>query len=169
MAKKIFLLGIIFLFKNILWAEDVSKEDFEKLQIVYAMYDEFKDEFKSVETIAADELKKIKTKITFVDVREKAEQAISMIPNAISKDEFEKNKDKYKDSLIVTYCTIGYRSGVYAEKISKEGFNVRNLKGSLLAWLLSGESIQKNGKETLTVHVYGKKWNILPTKYKAIW
>lgn len=169
MAKKIFLLIIFLIFTVFIYAEDITKEDQEKLKKVYTMYDEFKDEFKSIETIAAEELKKINSKVTIIDVREKVEQEVSMIPHAITKEEFEKNKEKYKDNLVVTYCTIGYRSGLYAEKLSKEGFKVKNLKGSLLAWLLSGETVQKDGKDVLTVHVYGKKWNIVPTKYKAIW
>ena len=169
MAKKIFFIMIALFGTVFILGEDISKEDQEKLKKVYVMYDEFKDEFKSVEAIATDELKKLKTKVTIIDVREKAEQEISMIPNAITKEEFEKNKEKYKDGLVVTYCTIGYRSGLYADKLSKEGFHVKNLKGSLLAWLLSGESVQKDGKDVLKVHVYGKKWNIVPAKYKAIW
>lgn len=169
MVKKILILIIALFVTSFILGEDVSKEDQEKLNKVYKLYDEFKDEFKSVEAIASEELKKIKTKVTIIDVREKAEQDISMIPNAITKEEFEKNREKYRDSLVVTYCTIGYRSGLYADKLSKEGFQVKNLKGSLLAWVLSGEPIQKDGKDVLTIHVYGKKWNILPAKYKAIW
>lgn len=169
MAKKIFILIFILINFCYLFAEDLSKEDQEKLKKVYAMYDEFKDEFKTVAAITPYEIKQLKTKYTIVDVRDKEEQDVSMIPSAISKEEFEKNKDKYKETTVITYCTIGYRSGYYAEKLAKEGFKVQNLKGSILAWVLSGESVQKDGKDVLIVHVYGKKWNILPSKYKSIW
>lgn len=169
MAKKILVLIYILINSSLFYAEDISKEDQEKLTKVYAMYDEFKDEFKSVTAITPKELKQLKAKYTIVDVRDKEEQDISMIPAAITKEEFEKNKDKYKDTIVITYCTIGYRSGYYAEKLSKEGFKAQNLKGSILAWVLSGESVQKDGKDVFEVHVYGKKWNILPSKYKSIW
>lgn len=169
MARKIFILIFTFIVSSFIVAEDLSKEDQDKLKKVFEMYDEFKDEFKTVDSILTEDIKKLNLTVTFIDVREKHEQEISMIPNAISKEEFEKNKEKYKNTIVVTYCTIGYRSGIYAEKLLKEGFKVKNLKGSLLAWVLNGESVQKDGKDVLTIHVYGKKWNILPAKYKAVW
>ena len=169
MVRKIFLLIFIWLIIGQGCSEEVKMNDQEKLIKAYSMYDEFKDEFKTVVPITTEEVKSIKTPITLIDVREENEQDISMIPGAITKIEFEKNKDKYKDTLLITYCTIGYRSGLYAAELIKNGYSVKNLKGSLLAWVLSGEPVQKNGKEILIVHVYGKKWNLLPTKYKAIW
>lgn len=169
MVTKIFVLIILIGSTLIFNADEKPKIDQEKLEKVYAMYEESKNEFKDVSAITTEEIKNSKTVITLVDIRSDAEQKISMIPSAITKEEFEKNKGKYKNTLIVPYCTIGVRSGYYAEKLSKEGFNTKNYKGSILAWVLSGGVVLKDKKEVLEVHVYGKKWNILPSQYKGIW
>lgn len=36
---------------------------------------------------------------------------------------------------VVPYCTVGYRSGKYAEALQKEGFQVANLACSILGWV----------------------------------
>ena len=82
---------------------------------------------------------------TLVDVRSKPEQQVSMIPNAITLEQFEANlnanananvnrNDKKPSSLeahvVVTYCTIGYRSGLEAQRLRDQyNLNVRNLDG----------------------------------------
>lgn len=169
MAAKIFML--IFLFALIInsQAADGAKLNQEKLEKVYEMYEEYKNEFKNIAAITTEEIKNSKIIITLIDVRSDAEQKVSMIPGAISKEEFEKNKDKFKNTLIVPYCTIGVRSGYYAEKLKKEGFSTKNYKGSILAWVLSGEIVHKDKKEVLEIHVYGEKWNVLPSHYKGVW
>lgn len=161
----------MFLFGTALlsYADEIPKVNQEKLDKIYAMYEESKNEFKNVSAITTEEIKNCKSEFILVDVRSDAEQKISMIPGAISKEDFEKNKDKYKNTLIVPYCTIGVRSGFYAEKLSKDGFNTKNYKGSILAWVLSSGVVLKNKKEVLEVHVYGEKWNLLPSQYKGIW
>ena len=52
-----------------------------------------------------------------------------------------------KDAPIVTYCSVGYRSGKMAERLQAAGYtNVRNLEGSIFKWanehrpLVRGES-----------------------------
>jgi rhodanese-related sulfurtransferase len=156
-------------FALITYADEKTKLNQEKLEKVYAMYEEYKKEFKNISTLTTEEIKNSKTEIILVDIRSEAEQKVSMIPGAITKEDFEKNKDKYKNTLIVPYCTIGVRSGYYAEKLSKDGFNTKNYKGSILAWVLSGGVVLKDKKEVLEVHVYGEKWNLLPSQYKGIW
>ena len=46
--------------------------------------------------------------------REKEERAVSIIPGASSaeelEDDFEKQQDDGKETIVVCYCTIGYRS-----------------------------------------------------------
>lgn len=169
MARKIFLLiiGLILVLSSC--AEDKLISDQDKLKKVYSMFEEYQKGFKTVSVITIEEIKNCKKPITMIDVRDKVEQEVSMIPAAITKEEFEKDKNKYKNTLIVTYCTIGYRSGAYAEELIKQGFDAKNLKGSILAWVLCGEPVLKDGKEVLAVHVYSEKWNILPIKYKGVW
>ena len=93
-----------------------------------------------------------------------------MIRGAVAKEAFEKNKERYRDTTIVTHCTIGYRSGVYAGALQQDGFDVRIFKGSVLSWAHhGGDFVTKKGEPTNQVHVYGPKWNLLPPEYEAVW
>ena len=76
-----------------------------------------------------------------VDVRSEAEMSVSMIPGAIKLAEFEHiirqpgaQQDRLKTKCtIIPYCTIGYRSGQYGEKLIRAGFqHVRNGEGIIL-------------------------------------
>ena len=94
----------------------------------------------------------------------------SYIPGSISKKEFNKSRSDYRDHKIVAYCTIGYRSGLFASKLQKENFDVVNLKGSILSWVNAGQPvITSDGSEIKKVHVYGKKWDLLPEGYEGMY
>ena len=107
-----------------------------------------------------------------VDVREQSERDVSVIPNAISKEELltdlgSKNS-KYRNKKIVSYCTIGYRSMNYTKELKEEkGLDAYNLRGSILSWLHEGGAVvsPKTQKEVYDVHVYGKDWKLAPTQY----
>jgi rhodanese-related sulfurtransferase len=103
-----------------------------------------------------------------VDVRDDHEQAVSMLPGAISRQAFERDPDRYRGRLIVPYCTIGLRSGFYAQQLIKQGFRARNLAGSVLAWAHAGQPFEAAGLPTRRVHVYGADWNLLPRGYEPV-
>ncbi|GMV90880.1 MAG: hypothetical protein AMXMBFR82_06580 [Candidatus Hydrogenedentota bacterium] len=108
--------------------------------------------------------------MVLVDVRTEDEREISGIPDAISKAKFEQYEDAYADKTIVTYCTIGYRSGIYAETLREKGLDARNLRGSILSWVHEGRPVvDPEGAETRRVHIYGPEWNLLPEGYTAVW
>ena len=112
-----------------------------------------------------------------VDVRKDTEIAVSQIPGALSLDEFNskyKANGPPKDATVVAYCTIGYRSGKFAEKLIAQGIPVRNLEGGILAWVENhGPLVHRDAEgvtaPTTTVHVYGKEWNLLPSGYHGVW
>ena len=84
------------------------------------MYNAFRKVFASVPEITVKELleqQQQQEKILLVDIRQRNEQRISMLPEAITQQQFEQNQEKYLDYQIVCYCTIGYRSGLYAKKL----------------------------------------------------
>lgn len=148
-------------------APGVSKDE----QIA-RMYDEYRADFPDVPemTVAEYLAKEDAEDVVLVDVREPEEQAVSMIPGALTKEEFEFRKQEYKDDTVITYCTIGYRSGVYAQELREAGFNALNLKGSVLSWAHAGQPFQTPaGEDTNRVHVYGKAWNLLPPGYEPVW
>lgn len=112
--------------------------------------------------------------ILLVDCREDREQAVSMIDGAIAKADFEAamsdDPGRYRDRLIVTYCTIGYRSGIYAKALAGRGLDARNLVGGVLAWAHDGRSfVDADGNRVQRVHVYGSEWDLLPQTYESVY
>jgi sodium/bile acid cotransporter 7 len=107
--------------------------------------------------------------VVLVDTREPREWAVSRISGAITQDEFEGSKAKYKDRKIVAYCTIGYRSGQFAKQLITEGCDASNLSGSILAWVHAGEPVVNDDGQTNQVHVYGPQWDLLPDGYESVW
>lgn len=140
----------------------------KKKEVIEQMVGQIEKKFPSVPTVTRGDLSELDDYL-LVDIREKKEQNVSMIPGSITQEEFEKNPEKYKGKKIITYCTIGYRSSEYAEKIRKKGFKAYNLRGSLLTWAHEGgQFVDKMGAKTKKVHVYGKPWSLLPEGFEAI-
>ena len=76
-----------------------------------------------------------KTNVFFVDVCEIAKMNFSKLPGAISKEELLENPSEYKNNKIVIYCTISYRSGMFAKKLEKKGIEVSNSSSGILTWV----------------------------------
>jgi hypothetical protein len=45
---------------------------------------------------------------------------MNLLPGAITEKEFLKHPERYRDKVIIGYCTISYRSGKLAEKLGAE-------------------------------------------------
>lgn len=103
-----------------------------------------------------------------VDVREKSERAVSMIPGAIDKATFESLPLAQRQGAVI-YCTIGRRSGLYVESLAKQGIHTSNLSGGILDWLHAGGQLAKDGQVTQKVHVYGRRWNLAPNAFETQW
>jgi sodium/bile acid cotransporter 7 len=108
-------------------------------------------------------------KAVFVDVREEKEQAVSMLPNAIPEAELLRYPEKYRDRILIGYCTISYRSGKLAQQLKGKGISMLNLRGGLMAWVHAGGKVYDRNGETRRIHVYGRKWNLAPKDYETIW
>jgi sodium/bile acid cotransporter 7 len=149
-----------------------GRSDAEKRARIDELYEGYRKSFpaapeKTVETLV-QELSGPEPPV-LVDVRSKEEQGVSMIPGAISREEFEKHPDRVAGREVVTYCTIGYRSGRYTEKLVERGWNASNLRGSILSWMHAGGELHRGGTPTRRVHVYGKAWDLVPEGYEAVW
>ena len=103
-----------------------------------------------------------------VDARSRSEQLVSMIPGAVPKDVFEKNKANFKDKEIITYCTIGGRSSSYSKQLMAQGFKTTSLKGGVLSWAHAGGTFDNQGQETKKVKFLNDAWNILPEGYEGV-
>jgi rhodanese-related sulfurtransferase len=111
--------------------------------------------------------------VVLVDAREKEEFQVSHIPGArhIPYDENPLNSlmDINRDSLIVVYCSVGYRSSILARKLQGLGFTeVYNLEGSIFKWANEERPLEQNGNVVQKVHPYSLYWGkLLGTKYRA--
>jgi rhodanese-related sulfurtransferase len=147
--------------------EDLKKQ--AKIQKMYRGY-KFWSFRRAKDITVPDVLALDKDKqVIFVDVRAPEEQAVSMIAQAIPYQEFDRVKDEYKDAVIIAYCTIGSRSGQYTEELMKEGFEVYNLIGGILSWAHAGQPLYHKGQAVNRAHVYGRRWDLLPESYNAIY
>jgi rhodanese-related sulfurtransferase len=150
-----------------------ASTDQQRKKSVEKLIKEFEQDI-PVPTITVDKLLKLKRserkdQYLVVDVREDFERKVSAIPGSISKEDFEKNKAAFKGKKIVPYCTIGYRSAKYTKKLVSQGFDAKNMRGSILLWLHEGgEVVDTNQKTTTKVHVYGKKWDLLPSQFQSL-
>ena len=141
---------------------------------IASMYEQYAEEFPLVESITVEYFQQLQQqgkKMVLVDVRSPEEREVSIIPGAISVEEFEVNLPQYKngDATIIAYCTIGYRSGKYARKLKQQKINILNLEGSLLAWShVRGKLVDSAGL-TRKVHVFGRKWNLTAEDYEPVW
>ena len=167
----IFVLGVVVtVYKNYYHFKEADA-DAQKKDIVYQMYADYKKDFPEISDMSPKEaMTLLDTKqAVFVDTRGPQEMKISTLPNAISEEEFLKNPKKFKDKTIIGYCTISYRSGKFAQKMAKEGFQMYNLTGGILAWVLEGGKVYDTDGESRRIHVYGRKWNYPAGGYEAIW
>ncbi|KAK3251565.1 hypothetical protein CYMTET_39101 [Cymbomonas tetramitiformis] len=159
----------------------------EAREKIASMYEGYKKKFPDIPDLSAAELaarlEADNASTVLVDVRLPAEQAVSMIPGAITKEEFERDGEKFLDRPIVVYCTIGYRSGIYVQDLRARGYQAENLRGSILEWTQEGLPLvvpedepglaSKDGnsssRTTKRVHVFGETWNLVGDEYEAVW
>lgn len=127
----------------------------EKLESLYK---------KTVPIIHADSLKPRQSNVVILDTRAKEEFEVSHIEGArfVDYDGFKISEvgDISKDSEVIVYCSVGYRSERIGEKLQKAGFtNVKNLYGGIFSWKNEGyEVVGSQGSPTDSVHTYNKSW-----------
>jgi sodium/bile acid cotransporter 7 len=149
-----------------------SAADAARRAKIETMYSAYKKDFPGVEEIDPVAAMRLfeEGKAVFIDVRDEKEQAVSMLPGAVTEKEFLKDPNKYAGRILIGYCTISYRSGKLAQELKDQGISVRNLRGGMLAWVHAGGRIyDRTGSETRRIHVYGRKWNLAPEAYEAVW
>lgn len=110
-----------------------------------------------------------------LDAREPREFEVSHLPGAkwVGYDTFNKKSlaDLPKDTAIVVYCTVGYRSERIGEKLEKMGFtNVKNLYGGIFQWVNEDKHVvDMNDEKTEKVHAYSKAWGIWLNKGEKVY
>lgn len=114
-------------------------------------------------------LKVPESDFVLVDVRSEKEIAVSIIPGAITKAQFEKNLEDYREKTVIPYCLVGGRSTAYAKKMVAKGFQVKNYKPSILGWVKAKLPLQTiDGKATNRVHTASDRYTV-PDKYERVY
>lgn len=114
--------------------------------------------------------KEVQAKATFLDAREKEEYQVSHIKNAqwIGYKDVDLSglESLPKDTPIIVYCSVGYRSGKVTKQLMDKGFtDVKNLYGGIFEWSNQGKPlVDLKGDNTLNVHPYNERWGRWITK-----
>jgi rhodanese-related sulfurtransferase len=67
-----------------------------------------------------------------------------------------------KETLVVVYCSVGWRSSVLARQLMQSGYtHVFNLEGSIFEWANAGLPVYKDGHVVVQVHPYNARWGTL--------
>ena len=101
-----------------------------------------------------------------LDVRTLAEWEVSHLAGARRVEpnsEVERSlADVPRNTPIVTYCSVGYRSGDTATRLRAAGLtNVHNLEGSIFAWANEHRPLVDGRGPVKTVHPYNSFWGRL--------
>jgi rhodanese-related sulfurtransferase len=144
--------------------------DQQKKERVYRLYDSLRKEFPHVNEIDVARAKALYQagQAIFIDARSPKEMAVSHLPGAVSVKTFLKHPESYRHLTPIAYCTISYRSGIFAQEMAKRGVTIVNLRGGILAWTLEGEPVYHGGQVTRRLHVYDESWNLAPRGYDTV-
>ena len=99
----------------------------------------------------------------YLDAREPEEYAVSHLPQALSlgydRPDYSILDDMDRNTPLVVYCTVGYRSERMVKELKSRGFSqVYNLYGSIYAWILAGNPVYDENGVTDNLHTYNRKW-----------
>lgn len=109
-----------------------------------------------------------------LDVRTAPEYAVSHLAGARRVDPAAGRVDWLaalpKDTPIVTYCSVGYRSSDLARRLTEAGYgNIRQLDGSIFGWANAGYPLVRDGEPTANVHPYNRRWGQLLNRERWAW
>ncbi len=131
----------------------------------------------SAPTIGVEEVRNLLGKAVILDARESEEYETSHIPGAryVGYEQFTPDvlRDLPRDTTIVVYCSVGYRSERIAERLQAEGFRkVYNLYGGIFEWVNRGLPLESDdGAPAHSVHTYNKRWSkwVRNPEVKKVW
>jgi rhodanese-related sulfurtransferase len=127
--------------------------------------------FTKIEWISTSELadwieNKRRPAPVLLDVRTVEEWNVSHLPGARRVDPNASAETAgaglSKETPIVTYCAVGYRSGEMATRLRAAGFtSVRNLEGSIFQWANEHRPLIRGEERVSQVHPYDSFWGRL--------
>ena len=103
-----------------------------------------------------------------IDVRKDGEFRVSHLDDALHLESAEAissaiaERGLGKDTEIIVYCSVGYRSASVAANLQARGFTkVLNLEHSLFEWAQKGYPMTGGSGSTDKVHPFNRAWSIL--------
>ena len=104
--------------------------------------------------------------VVLLDARETAEFAVSHLPGAHRVpsvvDASATLDSTAPDTLVVAYCSVGYRSAALVKALREQGVvNAVNLEGSIFAWANAGLPVYRGNQEVDEVHPFDDVWGAL--------
>lgn len=99
-----------------------------------------------------------------LDVRGLAEFEVSHLQHARQVSPSAKIADLKlpRDTPIVAYCSVGYRSSGFVQRLRAAGYtNAHNLHGSLFTWANEGRPLYSGTAIATKVHPYNDRWGLL--------
>ncbi len=153
-----YIIGVLLLSTPMLTAQEVDNKAFDLM--LRGLLDA------SVDPVDVKTVHQQLNEVELLDAREWDEYAVSHLPNAryVGYDDFsmDRLKDIDKDTEVVVYCSVGYRSERIGEQLEAAGYsNVRNLYGGIFEWSNAGFPLQSpSGDEVKRLHAYGAVWGI---------
>lgn len=120
----------------------------------------------STDSLAALLADSTRARPILLDTRPPAEYRVSHLQGARRIDPdataFPMLEGVPKDTLIVAYCSVGYRSSGIVERLQAAGFtNAYNLDGSIFRWANEGRPVYRNGQRAEHVHPFDAVWGRL--------
>ena len=103
------------------------------------------------------------------DARSEAEYAVSHLQSAMRVEPYAPDlisiSQYSKDTQIVVYCSVGYRSALVTQELQQAGYtNVFNLSGGIFQWANEKRPLFKDSQPTNIVHPYNARWGKLLKK-----
>jgi rhodanese-related sulfurtransferase len=96
-----------------------------------------------------------------LDARTPAEHALSHLVGARRVAPDLADLDLSKDTPLVVYCSVGYRSALACKHLAQLGYtDVRNLAGGIFQWANEGRPLQANGQAAARVHPFSRLWGL---------
>ena len=140
----------------------------------YLLKKSLRARFTDIEWISTGELadwlaSKRRLAPVLLDVRTPEEWNVSHLPGARRVDPNASAETVaaglVKETPIVTYCAVGYRSCEMARRLRTAGFtNVRNLEGSIFQWANEHRPLVRENEQVSRVHPYSSFWGRLLTE-----
>ena len=135
--------------------------------------DKIRREFPSVKSVSTDQLRSRYEEAgeilpLVIDVREGDEFGVSHLGDALNLETAQAiasmvaQRGLGKETEIVVYCSVGYRSAAIAADLQELGFTqVLNLEHSLFDWANKGYPMIDSNGSTDKVHPFNRAWSVL--------